>query len=128
MSLDHASWSLTPSTLIPMILQLRAANSSWRPATAPSSVVHTGVKSLGCENRTAQPSPIHSWKWIVPCVVSAVKSGAVSLIRRVICPPFGLRLRALARSCEGPAMESNVRTPNPWCRLEDPERPGSGKR
>src|ERR1041385_3139822 len=24
---------------------------------------------------------IHSWKWIVPCVVSAVKSGAVSFMR-----------------------------------------------
>ncbi len=27
----------------------------------------------------AQPSPIHSWKRMVPWVVSAVKSGAVSL-------------------------------------------------
>jgi hypothetical protein len=26
----------------------------------PSSVVHTGVKSFGCENKTAQLSPIHS--------------------------------------------------------------------
>src|SRR5262245_9813149 len=47
----------------------------------PSSVVQTGVKSLGCENRIAQPSPIHSWKRTVPCVVSAVKSGASSFIR-----------------------------------------------
>ena len=47
----------------------------------PSSVVQTGVKSFGCENRMAQPSPIHSWKWIVPWVVSAVKSGATSLMR-----------------------------------------------
>ena len=44
--------------------------------------MHTGVKSLGCEKRTAQPSPIHSWKLIVPCVVFAVKFGAVSLMRR----------------------------------------------
>ena len=47
----------------------------------PSSVVHTGVKSLGCEHRMAQPSPIHSWKLMVPCVDSAVKSGATSLMR-----------------------------------------------
>src|SRR5690349_15373021 len=47
----------------------------------PSSVVQTGVKSLGCENRQAQESPIHSWNLIVPCVVLAVKSGATSLIR-----------------------------------------------
>src|SRR5262252_4414273 len=50
----------------------------------PSSVVHTGVKSLGCENRIAQPSPIHSCNRIVPCVVSAVKSGASSFMRRAI--------------------------------------------
>src|SRR5262249_15833991 len=50
----------------------------------PSSVVQTGVKFLGCENSTAQPSPIHSWKLTVPCVVSAVKSGAISLMRRLM--------------------------------------------
>src|SRR5277367_1680551 len=49
----------------------------------PSSVVQTGVKSFGCENRIAQPSPIHSWKLMVPCVVSAVKFGASSLIRSI---------------------------------------------
>ena len=44
-------------------------------------MVQTGVKSFGWENSSAQPSPIHSWKLIAPSVVSAVKSGAVSLIR-----------------------------------------------
>ncbi len=44
----------------------RCVNCCSRPATAPSSVVQTGVKSLGWEKRTAQPSPIHSWKWMVP--------------------------------------------------------------
>jgi hypothetical protein len=39
------------------------------------------VKSFGCENRIAQPSPIQLWKLMVPCVVSAVKSGATSLMR-----------------------------------------------
>ena len=46
----------------------------------PSSVVHTGVKSLGWENSTAHESPIQSWKLIRPWVVSASKSGAVWLI------------------------------------------------
>ena len=39
--------------------------------------MQTGVKSLGCENSTAQPSPIQSWNRIGPSVVSASKSGAV---------------------------------------------------
>ncbi len=47
----------------------------------PSSVVQTGVKSFGCENRMAHPSPIHSWKLIFPSVVSAVKFGASSPMR-----------------------------------------------
>jgi hypothetical protein len=51
---------LPGSTLNPITLALRLANSSCRPATLPSSVVQTGVKSLGWEKRTAQPSPIHS--------------------------------------------------------------------
>ena len=46
----------------------------------PSSVVQTGVKSLGCENSTPQESPSQSWKRIFPSVVSASKSGAVSPI------------------------------------------------
>jgi len=33
-----------------------------KPGMTPSSVVHTGVKSFGCEKRIAQPSPIHSRK------------------------------------------------------------------
>src|SRR5882672_7781712 len=67
-----------------MTLQLRFSNSGCSPAMYPSSVVHTGVKSLGCENKIAQPSPIHSWKLIVPCEVSAVKLGASSLIRNMV--------------------------------------------
>src|ERR1700693_5868674 len=84
MSAAHVAWLLTGSTLNPIILVLRLANSGCSPAMYPSSVVQTGVKSLGCENRIAQPSPIHSWKLIVPCVVSAVKSGATSLIRGTV--------------------------------------------
>ena len=50
----------------------------------PSSVVQTGVKSLGWENSTTQELPIQSWKWIWPSVVSASKSGAVSPICSVM--------------------------------------------
>src|SRR4051812_50019322 len=64
-----------------MIFVLRFANSGCSLAMYPSSVVQTGVKSFGCENRIAQPSPIQLWKLMVPCVVSAVKSGATSLMR-----------------------------------------------
>ena len=69
MSFDHFSWSVTASTLMPITLVLRLSNSDFIPATAPSSVVHTGVKSLGCENRIAQPLPIQSWNLIGPWVV-----------------------------------------------------------
>ena len=61
-----------------MSLALRLSNSGLALEKAPSSVVHTGVKSLGCEKRIPQLSPSHSWKLMVPSVVSAVKSGAVS--------------------------------------------------
>ena len=44
----------------------------------PSSVVQTGVKSFGCEKKTAHDPSFHSWNRIGPCVVSASKSGAVS--------------------------------------------------
>src|SRR5881397_2560561 len=81
MSLAHFLWSSTGSADRPMILVLRLSNSDFSLAMVPSSVVQTGVKSLGCENRTAQLSPIQSWKRIGPWVVSALKSGAVSLMR-----------------------------------------------
>src|SRR5580704_7847051 len=87
MSCAHLLCCVTGSTLSPIILQLRFAKSGSSPAMYPSSVVHTGVKSLGCENRMAQPSPIHSWKLILPCEVSAVKLGASSLIRNMRLSP-----------------------------------------
>src|SRR6266849_10313434 len=80
MSLDHFSRSGTASTLRPTILQLRLSNAGFSPAIYPSSVVQTGVKFFGCENKMAQPFPIHSWKLIRPCVLSAVKLGASLLI------------------------------------------------
>src|SRR5690349_20334278 len=67
-----------------MILTPRLSNSGLSRAIVPSSVVHTGVKSFGCENSTTQLLPIHSWNRILPSVVWASKSGAVSLIARVI--------------------------------------------
>src|SRR5712692_6386024 len=70
-----------------MILTPRRSNSGLILAMYPSSVVHTGVKSLGCENSTAHESPIQSWKCTEPSVVSASKSGAVSPICRAITPP-----------------------------------------
>src|SRR5438093_11007640 len=56
----------------------RLLNSALILATAPSSVVQTGVKSAGCEKSTPHLSPSHWWKLTSPSVVCAVKSGAVS--------------------------------------------------
>jgi hypothetical protein len=50
-------------------------------AVIPNSVVHTGVKSAGCEKKTHQESPMNSWKLIGPMLVSAVKSGTLSPMR-----------------------------------------------
>src|SRR3970040_556019 len=71
-----------------MIFVFRLSNSGLSLAMYPSSVVQTGVKSLGCEQRTAHVSPIHSWKRMRPSVVSATKSGATSPMRRYRPPPF----------------------------------------
>src|SRR5215467_13822960 len=84
MSLAHLEWSCKVSTLSPIILVLRRSNSGLIRAMYPSSVVHTGVKSLGWEKSTHQESPIQSWNRMRPSVVSASKSGARSPICRVI--------------------------------------------
>jgi len=76
--LTSRGWDSTESTLTPMSLVLRSANSSFRRAKSPSSVVHTGVKSAGWEKRMPHPSPRYSCRLTFPSVVSAVKSGAVS--------------------------------------------------
>src|SRR5215813_7474746 len=80
MSAAHFWWLSTGSTERPIILTPRLSNSGLSRAIVPSSVVQTGVKSFGCENSTAQLLPIQAWKRILPSVVSASKSGAVSLI------------------------------------------------
>src|SRR3974390_2888677 len=84
MSSAHFLWLSTGSTDRPMILVLRLSNSGLLRAIVRSWVVHTGVKSLGCENSMPQELPSHSWKRIFPSVVSTSKSGAVSPIANVI--------------------------------------------
>src|SRR6478672_9182782 len=80
MSSDHLEWRSTGSTERPISLTPRLSNSGFSLANAPSSVVQTGVKSLGCENSIAQLLPIQSWNLILPSVVSASKSGATAPI------------------------------------------------
>src|SRR3984893_11889835 len=74
----------TESTATPMLFTPSMPNSGLILALYTGSVVLTGVKSFGCEKSTAQELPIQSWKRILPSVVCASKSGAVSLIARVI--------------------------------------------
>src|SRR5579875_101616 len=81
MSLAQRLWSSTGSTERPMIFTLRRSNSGLSRAIVPSSVVQTGVKAFGCENRTPQELPSQSWNLIFPSVVCASKLGAVSPIR-----------------------------------------------
>src|SRR5436309_15500221 len=80
MSSDHFECRSTGSTLRPISLTPRLSNSGFNFARAPSSVVQTGVKSFGCENKSAQLLPIQSWNLIFPSVVWASKSGAVAPI------------------------------------------------
>src|SRR5271165_5629534 len=96
MSPAQPLWDSTESTERPMSLVLRLSNSGLARENAPSSVVQTGVKSFGWEKRIPQLSPNHSWKLIVPSVVSAVKSGAVSPRRTAIGPP-GVEIALYAR-------------------------------
>src|SRR5215467_6477667 len=87
MSSDHLACRSTGSTERPISLMPRLSNSGFNFASAPSSVVHTGVKSLGCENSIAQLLPIQSWNLILPSVVSASKFGASA--------PIGSAMRRL---------------------------------
>ena len=54
---NHLTWSDTGSTLKPITFTFLFSNSGFILANAPSSVVQTGVKSFGCENKTPQLSP-----------------------------------------------------------------------
>src|SRR3954452_4492446 len=101
MSAAHFAWLSTGSTDRPMTLTFRLSNSGLILAMYPSSVVQTGVKSLGCEKSTAHESPIQSWKLIFPSVVSASKSGAVSPIvsamRSSLLVQIRVEFRAIAQ-------------------------------
>src|SRR5690348_4600189 len=92
MSSAHLAWRSTGSTDRPINLTPRLSNSGFSLARAPSSVVQTGVKSLGCENNSAQLLPIQSWNLIFPSVVSASKSGAVAPIGSVMILPHRIEL------------------------------------
>src|SRR5438270_3757400 len=87
MSSDHFEWRSTGSTERPISLTPRLSNSDFSFASAPSSVVQTGVKSFGCENNSAQLLPIQSWNLILPSVVWASKSGAVAPIWSAMVRP-----------------------------------------
>src|SRR6185437_3289842 len=87
MSSAHLECRSTGSTDSPISLTPRLSNSGFSLATAPSSVVQTGVKSLGCENKRAQELPIQSWNLILPWVVSASKSGATAPIGSAMSRP-----------------------------------------
>src|ERR1700724_3219703 len=87
MSSDHFECLSTGSTLSPISLTPRLSNSGFSLASAPSSVVQTGVKSFGCENNSAQLLPIQSWNLILPSVVWASKSGAVAPIWSAMVRP-----------------------------------------
>ncbi len=50
--LSHAIWEYRESTERPTSSVFMALNSSIIDANVMNSVVHTGVKSAGCENRT----------------------------------------------------------------------------
>ena len=103
-SLIHFSCESRSLADKPITLTSRLSNSSWRAATRPNSVVHTGamvriwvkfifpsmphscqlmscwhhpfnlLKSAGWENKIVHLSPIKSWNLISPLVVLASKS------------------------------------------------------
>src|SRR5579871_3889286 len=78
MSSAQSRCASSVSTESPMILTLRRSNSGFSRAASASSVVHTGVKSLGCENSTPQLVPSQAWNAISPRLEAWVKSGARS--------------------------------------------------
>src|ERR1700752_1660285 len=78
MSLIQPLCEASGSTLTAITLTFRFSNSALIFATVPSSVVQTGVKSAGCENKTPHELPSQLWKSIDPSVVIAVKFGDMS--------------------------------------------------
>src|SRR3954470_24837215 len=78
-----------------------------------------GVKSLGCENNTAQESPIQSWNLIGPSVVSASKSGAVSPIARPMASSSSWNRSDYAALSAMPAGQHAVVALAPWRHGDD---------
>src|SRR5688572_5590079 len=122
MSLAQLLCLSTGSTLSPITLVLRLSNSGLSLAMYPSSVVHTGVKSLGCEKITAHELPIQSWNLMRPSVVSASKLGATSPMRRLMCascvylyPTEGTPNGATDESTRRIHIESFDAAPRPDC-------------
>ena len=77
-SSSHSLCDLTGSTDKVATKQSSASSSSYFRARRPISVVQTGVKSAGWENRIAHLPFFHSWKDSKgPWVVSAPKSGTM---------------------------------------------------
>src|ERR1700739_2902889 len=109
MSSDHFECLSTGSTESPISLTPRLSNSGFNFARAPSSVVQTGVKSFGCENKSAQLLPIQSWNLILPSVVSASKSGATAPIWRAMCHPHVIQVTGefVVRSIGGEPLQVN---------------------
>src|SRR3979411_231428 len=92
MSSDHFECLSTESTLSPISLTPRLSNSGFSLASAPSSVVQTGVKSFGGENSVHQPLPLQTWTLILPSAASASKSGATTPIWRAMLRPHIIRV------------------------------------
>merc|ERR1719428_2066202 len=77
-SLNQSWWLLTGSTDRVATRQSSAQSSSYFKASRPISVVHTGVKSAGCEKRMAHLPFFHAWnEFQYPWVVSQEKSGTM---------------------------------------------------
>src|SRR6202142_2896958 len=119
-SSEHLVCLSTGSTERPISLTPRLSNSGFSFASAPSSVVQTGVKSFGCENNSAQLLPIQSWNLILPSVVSASKSGATAPIWSAIRRPHVLQVTGefVPPTIRGGGLQVNVvrqkSKPFPW--------------
>src|SRR5882757_108806 len=111
MSSDHFECLSTGSTESPISLTPRLSNSGFSLASAPSSVVQTGVKSFGCENKSAQLEPIQSWNLTLPSVVWASKSGASAPIWSAMVRPHVIQVTEefLIESIGGRGVEVNRR-------------------
>src|SRR6516225_591585 len=109
MSSDHLACRSTGSTDKPISLTPRLSNSGFNFASAPSSVVQTGVKSFGWENSIAQLLPIQSWNLILPSVVSASKSGATAPIGSGMLQPHVIQVTGKFRTFNigGGVLEGN---------------------